>query len=183
MPSGSIFGKISLRDGARLAQKAIKTPEFNFLKKHVNRSGIKHAYLTLKTTDYGKLLRDPKTYKTIGKGLDYIHTRSKDLSRNLHEVNPMLGTAYDDIVQSKVDQVLSPTTRIVKRTGRTLERVKKAKSPLEKGLIIGQAGIQTGLELNRNYQRAADVADRLKVRRPLEKAGNKAFKAAASKLI
>ena len=128
---------------AYIGSKILKSPEFGFLKKNVTRNNIKRGLRTIASQDYGKLIQQPGTYRQIARGADFLGGVNKNLSRDLSTFNPALGMAYNITAGDRVGDVLGKTSKISRRVGRTLERVKKRGPNLQKGLIIGQSALNT----------------------------------------
>lgn len=144
----SFLLKTNPRNAIKLGKKIAHSKEFSFVKKNIGNKRFYHNLgKKITSTDYKHLVSNPKTYRTIAKGLDKADKIQQNIGTEIDKVNPKAGLMYKETVPvDAISYGLQKGARISKRIGRTLEREKKAKSNLEKGLVLGQSAVSIGRE-------------------------------------
>ena len=142
----SMFHKIDYNKAYSIGRKLHNSREATFMRKRWNdKKMYKHLgnQISDKTmySNIGRALQKPSTYRTISKKLGEVRKLNSTVSKNVSGISPEIGLMYPS---GEIDYGLGMAQRTSNRVGRGLSKVKKSKSPLEKGVNIAQTTSSIG---------------------------------------
>ena len=136
----SFVGKVDFNKAYSVGKKMYNSKEGSFVRKNFNNKKMyKHVGRTLSNPksykDIGKALGKAKTYHTISKNIEKARKTNEKVGDTLTAISPEAGLLYPS---GEIDYGLNLANRVTKKVGRTVGRVNKSKSPLEKAVRIGE---------------------------------------------